>query len=69
MPVVAAGGAKTPTLRDALTTAQLALICGARGVTIGRNIWSAPDPASAAAAFAGVIHEDEKPDRYLEGSF
>jgi class I fructose-bisphosphate aldolase len=30
---------------------------GARGATIGRNIWGAEDPAFALAAFQAVLHD------------
>lgn len=65
-PVVAAGGARTPTLDLALRTAQSALAAGARGVTVGRNIWGAPDVEAAARAFALVIHDGKTPGLALD---
>ena len=58
VPLVAAGGPRAPTLSAALTLAETALACGARGITVGRNVWSARDPAAAALAFATMIRGD-----------
>jgi DhnA family fructose-bisphosphate aldolase class Ia len=39
---------------------------GARGATIGRNVWSAADPTSALVAFRAVIHDGLTPTRALK---
>ncbi|NLX05567.1 MAG: aldolase [Phycisphaerae bacterium] len=64
-PIVAAGGPKTDTLGEALALAQGVLKAGARGLTIGRNIWGFPQPAKALAAFKAVIHEGRSPTEAL----
>ena len=56
VPIVAAGGPKTETLQDALDLAAGVVAAGAAGMTIGRNIWGASDPAEAMKAFKAVIH-------------
>ena len=57
VPVVAAGGPRTNTLKDALDMLSKVVESGARGATIGRNIWGMPNPAKALAACKAVIHE------------
>jgi DhnA family fructose-bisphosphate aldolase class Ia len=39
---------------------------GARGATIGRNVWGFPDITSAVRAFKAVIHERKTPSEALE---
>ncbi|MBA3710586.1 MAG: aldolase [Planctomycetes bacterium] len=55
VPVVAAGGPKAPNFAAALTAMGEAVAAGARGATIGRNIWGAADPVAALTAFKAVI--------------
>lgn len=57
VPVVAAGGPKANALNEALGLMDGAIEAGARGATIGRNIWGAPDPLHALEAFKRVIHD------------
>ena len=56
VPVVAAGGPKAATLKDALRMAEAVIQSGARGMTIGRNVWGTPRIGEAIAAFKAVIH-------------
>ena len=58
VPVVAAGGPKTTTLEQALVAMQKVVASGARGATIGRNIWSHEEPTKALLAFKAVIHDN-----------
>lgn len=60
VPLVAAGGPKTSTLEAALAMMGEVVQSGARGATIGRNIWGFEQVAAAIKAFKAVIH-DEKP--------
>jgi len=62
VPVVAAGGPKANTLLEALKLMDGAVEAGARGATIGRNIWGDPDPLAALHAFKRVIHDRVLPD-------
>lgn len=57
VPVVAAGGPKTNTLREALELMEQVVASGAKGATIGRNIWGFGNPAAALKAFKAVIHD------------
>lgn len=61
IPVVVAGGSRTESLEDALAQAETAMMAGAAGVTVGRNIWGATDPQAAMRAFQAVVHDLEKP--------
>jgi DhnA family fructose-bisphosphate aldolase class Ia len=38
---------------------------GAKGMTIGRNIWGAPQVAQALSAFKLVIHEGVEPGQAM----
>jgi len=66
VPVVAAGGPRCATLREALTRLGEIRDSGARGATIGRNIWGTPDPTRAVLACKAVIHEGLSPDAALQ---
>jgi class I fructose-bisphosphate aldolase len=57
VPVVAAGGPKNETLEEALTLMEGVVKSGARGATIGRNIWGHSDIGEALRAFKAVIHD------------
>lgn len=61
IPVVVAGGSRTESLEDALVQAETAVMVGAAGVTVGRNIWGAADPRAAMRAFEAVVHDLVKP--------
>jgi class I fructose-bisphosphate aldolase len=66
VPLVAAGGPRCESLRDALIMATKVVASGARGATIGRNIWGTPDPTRALIAFRGVIHDGMSPGTALK---
>ena len=57
VPVVLAGGPKSPKLIDALNELRDAMSTGARGAVLRRNLWGAPDVTQAALAFKAVIHD------------
>jgi class I fructose-bisphosphate aldolase len=57
VPVVAAGGPQTQTLRAALEMMVGVVQSGARGATIGRNIWGCDQITRAVRAFKAVIHD------------
>ena len=65
-PLVAAGGPKADTLRAALEMASQVVRSGARGATIGRNIWGFPQIEAAVRAFKAVIHDGKGPDEALQ---
>jgi fructose-bisphosphate aldolase, class I len=66
MPVVAAGGPKCNSLREALGLMGEVVQSGARGATIGRNIWGFPKITAALTAFKSVIHDGKTPDEALK---
>ena len=68
VPVVAAGGPRCDTLRSALEMMTQVVASGARGATIGRNVWGASDPTKALVAFRAVIHDQMTPDAALEAA-
>jgi class I fructose-bisphosphate aldolase len=68
VPVVAAGGPRCDSLRSALEMMVKVVDAGARGATIGRNVWGAPDPTRALVAFRAVIHDQMTPDAALEAA-
>jgi class I fructose-bisphosphate aldolase len=57
VPLVAAGGPKTDTLESALRMAAEVVRSGARGATIGRNVWGFADITATLCAFKAVIHD------------
>jgi class I fructose-bisphosphate aldolase len=65
VPIVAAGGPKTASLSDALVAMGDAMLAGARGATIGRNVWGHPDPPAALKAFQSVIWDGAAPSEAL----
>jgi len=65
LPVVAAGGPKADTLEKALVMMSEVVRSGARGATIGRNIWGFPNISGALMAFKAVIHDMKLPQDAL----
>jgi class I fructose-bisphosphate aldolase len=57
VPVVAAGGPKADTLPAALRMIAEVVQSGARGATIGRNVWGFAQITAAVLAFKAVIHD------------
>jgi fructose-bisphosphate aldolase, class I len=66
VPVVAAGGPKANSFDQALELISQAVSAGASGATIGRNVWSEPDPVRALKAFKAVIHDGARPEAALD---
>ncbi|MHB8864823.1 MAG: class I fructose-bisphosphate aldolase [Pirellulaceae bacterium] len=66
VPVVAAGGPKAESLKAALAMAAEVVASGAKGMTIGRNIWGFPQVGAALSAFKLVIHGRLAPDEALD---
>lgn len=62
VPLVAAGGPQADSLRSALAMMADVVHAGARGATIGRNIWGVPEITEALRAFKAVIHDRAAPD-------
>ena len=55
--VVVSGGPKLPSLEAVFQMTYDAMSVGAAGVTYGRNVWQADDPAKMVAALKHIIHE------------
>ena len=66
LPIVAAGGPKAKTFRDALGLACMVRESGAKGMTIGRNIWGVPQVTEALVAFKAVVHEGLNPQQAMK---
>jgi class I fructose-bisphosphate aldolase len=67
VPVVAAGGPRADTLEKALEAMAGVVASGAKGATIGRNVWGHGDVAAALRAFKAVIHDGKTPAQALKG--
>ncbi len=65
VPLVAAGGPKAETLEAALALMVEVVQAGARGATIGRNIWGFAGITAAVRAFKAVIHDGVAPAEAL----
>lgn len=57
VPLVAAGGPRAPSLASALEMMEGVVRSGARGATIGRNVWGHESIGSVVRAFRAVIHD------------
>ncbi len=55
-------------LGAALKMAQEVVQSGARGMTVGRNIWSDPQITKAVKAFLSVIHDGLAPEEALRNA-
>jgi putative autoinducer-2 (AI-2) aldolase len=58
VPLVIAGGPKLNTEHDALKLAHDAIIKGAKGVDMGRNIWQSPNAVGMIKAVRSIVHEN-----------
>jgi len=65
VPIVMAGGKKLPEI-EALTMAYNAVIRGAVGVDMGRNIFQSDCPVGMIKAVRAVVHYNEKPEKALK---
>jgi class I fructose-bisphosphate aldolase len=61
VPVVAAGGPKCATLEEALTMFEQVVRSGARGVTVGRNVWGHERVTDVIRAIKCVVHGQINP--------
>jgi len=68
VPVVAAGGPQSESLPRALEMMADVVRSGARGATIGRNVWGFQRITQAVLAFKAVIHEGKSPEEALHMS-
>ena len=66
VPLVAAGGPRADTLDVAPATITDVVSAGARGATIGRNIWGFGQITAAVRAHKAIIHEGVTPQEALQ---
>jgi fructose-bisphosphate aldolase, class I len=66
LPVVAAGGPKAGRLDEALAMAAEVVASGAKGMTIGRNVWGFSKTTQAVRAFKAAIHDGQSPTKVME---
>lgn len=62
VPIVIAGGKKIPE-KDALELSYNAIVRGAVGVDMGRNIFQSEHPSAMIRAVRQVVHKDMEPER------
>jgi putative autoinducer-2 (AI-2) aldolase len=65
VPVVIAGGKKLPEL-EALELCYKAILCGASGVDMGRNVFQSDKPLAMMRAVKEVVHNNAKPSEAIE---
>ena len=68
VPVVAAGGPRAGNLREALRLMSEVVASGARGATIGRNLWGVEKVGAALGAFKAVILEGVSVEAALQAA-
>jgi fructose-bisphosphate aldolase, class I len=66
LPVIAAGGPKAETIEIALNMAHDVVLSGAKGMTVGRNVWGVQNITKAVHLFSAVIHDKMDVDKALE---
>lgn len=66
VPVVAAGGPKSDSLLSALEMIAEVVDSGARGATVGRNVWGFERITDAVRAFKAVVHDRQSPQEAFE---
>jgi len=66
VPVVIAGGPQAATLREALTMLRTAMVCGARGATVGRNVWGHTQITAVVQAIKAVVHDGRSAEEALQ---
>jgi class I fructose-bisphosphate aldolase len=68
VPIVAAGGPQTATFEAALKMMSEVVESGAKGATIGRNVWSQTNITGAVKAFKAVIHDGASPQQAIKSA-
>jgi len=68
VPLVAAGGPQTKTFGEALSMLLDVVRSGARGATVGRNVWGFEKVTQAVEAVKRVLHEGMAPQEALEAA-
>ncbi len=66
VPVVIAGGPKCKTNQEVLQTTYDALQAGAKGLSIGRNVFQHENPALIAKALGAIVHQNVTVEQALK---
>lgn len=66
VPVIAAGGPQTKTFAEALQMIYEVVQSGAKGVTVGRNVWGFPAITRAVQALKAVVHDGKTPQEAMQ---
>ena len=66
VPVVIAGGPKVKSEEEFLEMVEKAIEAGAKGVSIGRNVFQAKDPEKMVRALTKIVHEGKSAKEALE---
>jgi len=65
-PVVAAGGPRKETAKEALEMAKEIMEAGAIGVAIRRNVWAHPDPVGMTRAIRKIVMQNASVNEALK---
>ncbi|HOV15505.1 MAG TPA: 2-amino-3,7-dideoxy-D-threo-hept-6-ulosonate synthase [Spirochaetota bacterium] len=65
IPVLIAGGEKAKTTRDILLNVEMALKAGAKGVSIGRNVFQHANPTNFCKGISAMVHNNATIDQAL----
>ncbi|PLR79824.1 3-hydroxy-5-phosphonooxypentane-2,4-dione thiolase [Bacillus canaveralius] len=66
VPIVIAGGPKFDTIREALEITYNAMVQGAAGVDMGRNIWQSEHPVAMIQAIESIVHNNYNVNEAVE---
>ncbi len=66
IPVVIAGGAKMDTDRDVLVMVKEAMEAGAKGLSIGRNVFQHESSSGLVKALSSIVHEGYSVDQAID---
>jgi len=66
IPVVIAGGPKAKSVMDVLKMVEGAIKAGGAGLSIGRNVFQADDPAKMVRAMRAIVHEGKNAEEAYE---
>ena len=66
VPVVIAGGAKMDTDRDVLVMVREAMEAGAKGLSIGRNVFQHKSSSDLVKAMSAIVHEGYSVDQAID---
>jgi class I fructose-bisphosphate aldolase len=66
IPVVIAGGPKAKSVADVLKMVEGAIKAGGAGLSIGRNVFQADDPAKMVRAMRMIVHEGKTAEEALQ---